>query len=85
MNDGRNEILAGELFAFGSNWRDFVELVDEERIGPCGLRARGDGVVGLRVHPVHEDRCHGSNWISAQIHVLGSSPAQCRRRSRVTA
>ncbi|HZE30991.1 MAG TPA: class I SAM-dependent methyltransferase [Actinoallomurus sp.] len=32
MIDGSQEILAGDRFAFGSNWRAFIELVDEDRI-----------------------------------------------------
>jgi 2-polyprenyl-6-hydroxyphenyl methylase/3-demethylubiquinone-9 3-methyltransferase len=40
------EIIAGERFAFGENWHDFVDLVDEPRIraavdslsGPLGVR-----------------------------------------------
>ncbi|MFF5262482.1 class I SAM-dependent methyltransferase [Actinomadura viridis] len=32
MIDSRAEIRAGDRFAFGSNWRAFIELVDEPRI-----------------------------------------------------
>jgi SAM-dependent methyltransferase len=32
MIDDQQEILAGDRFAFGSNWRAFVELVDDRRI-----------------------------------------------------
>lgn len=32
MNDDRKEILAGNRFAFGRNWRHFIEVVDEQRI-----------------------------------------------------
>jgi 2-polyprenyl-6-hydroxyphenyl methylase/3-demethylubiquinone-9 3-methyltransferase len=32
MIDGNQEILAGDRFAFGSNWRDYIALVDEQRI-----------------------------------------------------
>jgi 2-polyprenyl-3-methyl-5-hydroxy-6-metoxy-1,4-benzoquinol methylase len=32
MIDARKETIAGDRFAFGSNWRDFVDHVDERRI-----------------------------------------------------
>jgi 2-polyprenyl-6-hydroxyphenyl methylase/3-demethylubiquinone-9 3-methyltransferase len=33
MIDDKKEIIAGDRFAFGSNWRDFIDLVDERRVG----------------------------------------------------
>lgn len=41
MIEDRKEILAGERFAFGGNWRDFLELVDEQRIEAAIESLRG--------------------------------------------
>ncbi len=32
MNAHRRELLAGDRFAFGANWRRYLELIDDERI-----------------------------------------------------
>jgi SAM-dependent methyltransferase len=41
MIEDRKEILAGERFAFGSNWREFADLVDEKRIEAAINSLRG--------------------------------------------
>ena len=32
VNAHRRELLAGDRFAFGANWRRYLELIDDERI-----------------------------------------------------
>jgi SAM-dependent methyltransferase len=44
MTDSQTEIRSGDRFAFGRNWRSFVELVDDERTGAAAqslVRALG--------------------------------------------
>ena len=72
MADGRAEIAAGKRFAFGSNWKSFVELVDDGRIGIARQSLTGTlGVTDLSGRRFLDIGC-GSGLFSLAAHQLGA-------------
>ena len=72
MIDGRQEILAGDRFAFGSNWRAFIDLVDEQRIGAAVDSLTGPlGTRDLTGRTFLDAGC-GSGLFSLAAHRLGA-------------
>jgi 2-polyprenyl-3-methyl-5-hydroxy-6-metoxy-1,4-benzoquinol methylase len=72
MAEGRAEIAAGTRFAFGANWRSFVELVDEARIGAARQSLTGAlGVKDLSGHRFLDIGC-GSGLFSLAALQLGA-------------
>jgi SAM-dependent methyltransferase len=72
MIDGQQEILAGERFAFGRNWRDFIDLVDETRIAAAvGSLSRPLDTGDLTGRTFLDIGC-GSGLFSLAAHRMGA-------------
>jgi 2-polyprenyl-3-methyl-5-hydroxy-6-metoxy-1,4-benzoquinol methylase len=72
MIDGQQEVLAGDRFAFGSNWRAFIDLVDESRIGAAVDSLTGPlGTRDLTGRTFLDAGC-GSGLFSLAAHRLGA-------------
>lgn len=72
MSDSQTEIRAGERFAFGSNWRSFIELVDEERAAAAvESLVRALGTADLSGRTFLDVGC-GSGLFSLAAHRLGA-------------
>lgn len=73
MTDGQREIATGGRFAFGSNWRDFVERVDESVIGAAVSSLAGPlGTTDLTGRRFLDIGC-GSGLFSLAAHRMGAS------------
>jgi 2-polyprenyl-3-methyl-5-hydroxy-6-metoxy-1,4-benzoquinol methylase len=72
MPDGRVEISTGTRFGFGANWKSFVKLVDETRIGAarCSL-TEALGVTDLSGRRFLDVGC-GSGLFSLAAHQIGA-------------
>jgi 2-polyprenyl-3-methyl-5-hydroxy-6-metoxy-1,4-benzoquinol methylase len=72
MIDEQREIRAGERFAFGSNWREFIELVDETRIAAAiGSLSGPLGTADLSGRTFLDAGC-GSGLFSLAAHRMGA-------------
>jgi 2-polyprenyl-6-hydroxyphenyl methylase/3-demethylubiquinone-9 3-methyltransferase len=72
MIDGRQEVLTGDRFAFGSNWRAFIDLVDERRIkAAVGSLAGPLGTTDLTGRTFLDAGC-GSGLFSLAAHRMGA-------------
>jgi 2-polyprenyl-6-hydroxyphenyl methylase/3-demethylubiquinone-9 3-methyltransferase len=73
MIDGNQEILAGDRFAFGSNWRAFIELVDEDRIKAAIASLGGPLETTDLTGRTFLDAGCGSGLFSLAAHRMGAS------------
>jgi 2-polyprenyl-3-methyl-5-hydroxy-6-metoxy-1,4-benzoquinol methylase len=72
MTDGQAEISTGTRFAFGANWKSFVKLVNETRIGAaCCSLTEALGVTDLSGRRFLDVGC-GSGLFSLAAHQLGA-------------
>lgn len=72
MIDSQAEVRAGDRFAFGSNWRAFIDLVDEARIGAAAdSLSRPLGITDLSGRRFLDAGC-GSGLFSLAAHRLGA-------------
>lgn len=72
MTDSQVEIAAGTRFAFGANWKSFVELVDETRIDAARRSlTEALGVTDLSGRRFLDIGC-GSGLFSLAAHELGA-------------
>ncbi|MFB9839668.1 class I SAM-dependent methyltransferase [Actinoallomurus acaciae] len=72
MIDARQEVLDGDRFAFGGNWRAFVELVDERRIKAAVDSLAGPlGTTDLTGRTFLDAGC-GSGLFSLAAHRMGA-------------
>lgn len=72
MIDSQAEISTGERFAFGDNWREFIELVDEPRIAAATGSLTGPlGTSDLSGRTFLDVGC-GSGLFSLAAHRLGA-------------
>lgn len=73
MTDSQLEISSGTRFAFGANWKSFVDLVDETRIeAACRSLTEALGVTDLSGRSFLDIGC-GSGLFSLAAHRLGAS------------
>lgn len=73
MTDSQLEISSGTRFAFGANWKSFVDLVDDTRIeAACRSLTEALGVTDLSGQSFLDIGC-GSGLFSLAAHRLGAS------------
>jgi 2-polyprenyl-3-methyl-5-hydroxy-6-metoxy-1,4-benzoquinol methylase len=73
MTDSQLEISSGARFAFGANWKSFVDLVDDTRIeAACRSLAEALNVTDLSSRTFLDIGC-GSGLFSLAAHRLGAS------------
>jgi len=72
MTDSQLEISSGTRFAFGANWKSFVDLVDDTRIeAACRSLTEALSVTGLSGRTFLDIGC-GSGLFSLAAHRLGA-------------
>jgi SAM-dependent methyltransferase len=70
--DGQTQIRSGDRFAFGSNWRAFIELIDDARIeAATDSLTRALGLADLSGRTFLDAGC-GSGLFSLAAHRLGA-------------
>jgi 2-polyprenyl-3-methyl-5-hydroxy-6-metoxy-1,4-benzoquinol methylase len=73
MADSQTEIRSGDRFAFGSNWRSFIELVDDERTAAAQQSlVQALGTSDLSGRTFLDVGC-GSGLFSLAAHRLGAT------------